>query len=404
MKTIKFTILIILISTSLVQSADWPQWRGPNRDGVSGETGLLKTWPEDGPSLLLEKAGLGEAYSSVAVIDDIIYTTGKKDANEYCTALDIEGNVKWQTDYGRAWIKDAHRRARCTPTVVGDRIYLITGYGDISCLNRQDGTVIWKIDGPKLFEGKGHEIQGFAESPLVIDNKVFFTPGGPKTSVVALERSNGDTLWTSKCIGGEPSFISPICVQSNNRDIIVTCTAEKFIGVYADNGQIAWRNSDIYSTITPIYKDGCLYNGHKLLKIPANPNEVHEIWTKEIQAGMSHFVRLGNRLYGAMGESNQGTILTCLDWQTGNVLYSNENIRDASIIAADGMLYCYEQNGGRVCLIKPGPENADIAGSFRITKGSGPHYAHPAISNGRLYMRHGDYLFVYNIRDKNNDS
>ncbi len=401
MNTIKFSAIVILITTSLVQSADWPQWRGPNRNGVSNETGLLKEWPEDGPPLLLEKAGLGEAYSSVAVIGDIIYATGKKDANEYCTALDIEGNIKWQTDYGRAWIKDAHRRARCTPTVIGNHIYLITGYGDISCLNRQDGTIIWKVDGPELFEGKGHEIQGFAESPLVVDNKVFFTAGGPKTSVVALERLSGDTLWTSECIGGEPCFISPIGIRINNRDVIVTSTAEKLIGVYADNGQIAWRNPDVNWAITPVYNNGCFYNGHKLFRIQGNSNEPQEVWTKEILGSMSHFVRLGERLYGSMGEQGQAYKLTCLDWQTGNIQYSNENIRDASVISADGMLYTYEQNGGRVCLIKPGPENADIAGSFRITKGRGPHYAHPVIANGRLYMRHGDYLFVYDIRDKN---
>ena len=400
MKTIKFVLIVICISCSLVQSADWPQWRGPNRDGVSSETGLLKEWPSEGPALLWEKAGLGEGYSSVAVVDEIIYTTGKKDANEYCTALDINGNVKWQTDYGRAWNKDTHRQARCTPTVLGNHIYLITGYGDISCLNRQDGSVIWKVKGLQRFEGEPQEYQGIAESPLVLDNKLFFTPGGEKTSMVALDRSNGQTLWTSESMGGTPCFVSPIRIRVNNRDMIVTCTSKALIGVYADTGRIAWRNPDINWAITPIYNDRCFYNGHKLLKISGNSNEAEEIWTSKLLAGMSHIVLLGDRIYGTMNEPNEANVLTCLDWKTGRVLYENREVRNAAIISAEGLLYCYEQNGGKVSLIKPGSESLEIVGTFRIRKGRGPHYAHPVISGGRLYMRHGDYLFAYDIKDK----
>ncbi|MGD8786695.1 MAG: PQQ-binding-like beta-propeller repeat protein [Phycisphaerales bacterium] len=401
MKTTGFAVLILLVSCSVLQSADWPQWRGPNRDGISAETGLLKQWPPAGPPLLWEKAGLGEGYSSVAVVGDIIYATGKIDANEYCTALDLEGNVKWQTDYGRAWNKSDHRRARCTPTVSGNHLYLISGLGDVSCLNRNDGTVLWKVDGLKRFGGSGHEIQGIAESPLVVDNKVIFTAGGGRTSVTALNCSTGRTLWTSQSVGGTTCFVSPLRIKVNNRDMVIASTAEALIGVYADNGRIAWRNSDINWAVTPAYDNDCFYNGHKLFRISENSNQIQEIWTSELIAGQSHFIRLGNHLYGSMREPpGMGFQLTCLDWQTGKVLYKIGRILNAALIAADGMLYSYEQGRGRVSLIRPGPEDAEIVGSFRISKGRGPYFAHPVISNGRLYIRHGDYLMVYDIREK----
>jgi outer membrane protein assembly factor BamB len=391
--------VLLCLACSVVRAGDWPQWRGPNRDGVSTETGLLREWPAEGPRLLWEKAGLGEGYSSVAVVGDTIYATGTKDANEVCTALNADGTVKWQTDYGRAWKEGAHRRARCTPTVNGDRLYLITGYGDISCLDRQQGTVIWKVKGPEQFQGACHELQGAAESPLLVDDKVIFTAGGKQTSVVALNRSTGSTIWKSQSQGGTSCFISPIRIRLNNRDVVVTGTTEALLGIYADTGDLAWKHRGVNWSVTPIYDDGRLYDGNNVYVVNGSSQDVSVAWTHTARAAFGHFVRLGNCLYGGLTEEGKPCVLTCTDWQTGKPLYEIAGIHDVSLTAAEGMLYIYEQNGGRVLLIKPGETSAQIVGSFRIRKGSGPHYAHPVICHGRLYIRHGDYLLAYDVKD-----
>jgi hypothetical protein len=391
-------IAVCCLICSLVQAGDWPQWRGPNRDGVSTETGLLKTWPAEGPRLLWEKADLGEGYSSVAVVGDRIYATGTKDANEFCTALDPNGHIQWQQDYGRAWKEGANRSARCTPTVCGDRLYLITGYGDIGCLDRVKGRVLWKVRGLERFQGECHELQGHAESPLIVGDKVIFTAGGKRTSVVAMDCSTGRTLWESKSAGGTSCFISPIRIRSGDADVIVAGTAEALLGIDANTGGSAWTHHGVNWTVTPIYDDGRLYDGNNTLAVAPSSADVSVAWTSETKALFGHFVRLGDRLYGSMMGRENLFRFACFDWRTGKTLYESRGIKEASVTSADGLLYVYEHNGGRLLLVRPGQTSLELAGSFRITQGKGPHYAHPVISNGRLYVRHGDYLMVYDVR------
>jgi outer membrane protein assembly factor BamB len=383
---------------SAARTGDWPQWRGPNRDGVSVETGLLKAWPAGGPPLAWEKAGLGEGYSSVAVVGDSIYATGTKDGNEICTGMDAAGSVKWQTDYGRAWKDKSTRSARCTPTVIGDRLYLITGYGDISCLDCAQGRVLWKGRGLDQFQGECHELQGVAESPLVVGDKVIFTAGGKQTSVVALDRTTGQTLWKSPSAGGTSCFISPIHLRLADRDVVVSGTSEALLGVSADTGEFAWTHRGVNWTVTPIYDDGRLYDGNNVFGIKASTEDVSVVWTQAAWASFGQFVRLGDRLYATVYEGQKWRGFACIDWQTGKTLYEDRTIREAAVTAADGLLYVYEHNGGRLLLVRPGEAGLEIAGSLRVAKGSGPHYAHPVISHGRLYVRHGDYLMTYDIR------
>ncbi len=384
---------------SVVQAGDWPQWRGPNRDGVSTETGLLRTWPVEGPRLLWEKVGLGEGYSSVAVVGDRIYATGTQEANEICTSLDPSGKILWQTDYGRAWKEGEHRRARCTPAVQGDRLYVISGQGDIACLDRIKGVPLWKVNGLERFQGACHELQGHAESPLIVAGKVIFTAGGKQTSVVALDCDSGRTLWQSKSVGGTSCFISPGCIRQSDRDIVVSGTSEALLAVDAGTGECAWTRRGVNWTVTPIYDDGRLYDGNNALAVIPSSTSVSVAWTPETKALFGHFVRLGDRLYGStMGGEGNAFRFACIDWRTGKTVYEDRAIKEASTTSADGMLYVYEHNGGRLLLVRPGETGIEIAGSFRITQGKGPHYAHPVISHGRLYVRHGECLMVYDIR------
>jgi outer membrane protein assembly factor BamB len=242
---------------------------------------------------------------------------------------------------------------------------------------------------------------GLWRSLLVVGDKVIFTAGGTQTSVVALDRSTGNTVWKSPSQGGTSCFVSPICIQANNREVVVTATTEALLGIYADTGELAWKRRGVNWAVTPLYDNGRLYDGNNVFVLNGASADVSIAWTHTAKGAFGHFVRLGDRLYSGLTAEGKPCILTCTDWQTGKALYEVEGIHDVSLTAAEGLVYAYEHNGGRVLLIQPQETSARIVGSFRIQKGSGPHYAHPVISHGRLYLRHGDYLMAYDVRGKN---
>lgn len=398
-----------IINIFSAQAADYPQWRGINRNGISEEKGLLKSWPEAGLKLLWSATGIGAGFSSPSIGKGIIYITGTKNNKESLTALDLKGKVKWNMEYGNGFTQ-SFPDARTTPTVDGKAIYVISGTGEVVCFNLS-GKIKWSVPALKQFEGKFGG-WGTAESPLVVDDKVIYTPCGPKTTVVALNKNTGKTVWASESLNDHGGYVSPILVKIGNKKQIITVTGGNVIGVDATNGKIDWKvaNKEISSPgdincTSPIYYNGGVFvtSGYNdagaLIKISDDGTKATVGWVNPaLDTHHGGVVLVDGYVYGSNWINNGQGNWVCLDWNSGKTMYETKWNNKGSIISAEGMLYCYEEQNGTLGLVKASPDGFNVISSFKITQGSGAHWAHPVISNGVLYMRHGDILMAYDIK------
>lgn len=391
------------------------EFRGIGRTGIYvNETGLLKEWPENGPEMIWSIEDIPIGHSALSTAYDMLYLTGIRDSSEFLIALNLDGKIKWQTNYGRAW-NGPFPNSRCTPAIENERLYVSSGLGDLACLNALNGEIIWQLKAMNEFEGT-YGKWGIAESLIVLDDKVFFTPGGNKTTMVALDKMTGKTIWMTESLQDNPSYTSPLLIQKNGLKIIATVTEKYIIGVNADNGEMYWkfkygayagkRGTNI-NINTPVYADGKLFvtdgYDHKnvMLELSDDLKNVSLIWSNDVlDVHHGGTVKLGNYIYGSNWEHNAMGNWVCLDWENGNTMYETEWINKGSIISADGLLYCYEEKFGNLALVEPNPEEFKVISSFQIPLGSrGPYWTHPVIKNGILYVRHGDALMAYNIKE-----
>jgi len=411
-----FILQILLVLSQQVVAQSISQWRGPDRNGVFPESDLLKSWPEDGPVLLWMNDSLDRGLSSVSVTDKEIFVTGIEDSTEYLTALDLNGNQLWRLNFGFGG-KTSYPDSRCTPTVEEDNIYLISGRGKVVCVNRIEKDIRWEVPGFEKFQGK-HWIWGIAESPLVVDDKVIYTPGGPQTTMIALDKYTGETVWETKSLNDTSSFTSPILIDFGEKKIIVNVTINYLLGVDAYDGRILWEKkySDIQpptdhpwaprnNTITPLYYDGYLFitSGYDhvgvMFKLSDEGKNIQQVWTNStLDCHHGQVVRIGQYIYGSNWIDNRTGNWCCVDWKTGETMYEKEWFTKGSIIAADNMLFCYEERRGNFALVEPSPDGFKIISSIRITEGTGPHWAQPVIHGGVLYIRHGNALMAYDIK------
>jgi outer membrane protein assembly factor BamB len=395
--------------------ADWPQWRGLQRDGKSAETGLLEVWPEQGPSILWSIEGIGRGHSSPSVKGQVVYATGMIDRADVLQAIDRNGKVLWKIPIGRGWF-EAEKGVRSTPTVEGDRIFVISGMGEISCIDASRAEAVWTVPAFEKFHGE-HGQWGIAESLLVVDGKVYYTPAGKETTMVALDKETGETVWKSESLSDYTGYASPIQISRGGRDVIANVTANYIFGVDARDGRMLWsyRYSDIDTPTwhpdapiinipTPLYFRGNLYvtSGYDhvgvMFRLSGDASGLEFAW-KDSTLDCHHggVVLVDGYIYGSNWIDNAHGNWACIEWETGKTMYEKEWQTKGSIIYADGMLYCYEERRGIVALVKPDPDDFEIVSQFRVEAGSGPHWAHPAISDGILYIRHGDTLTAYNI-------
>jgi len=406
-----YSILLIFVLNS---SAQLVQWRGPNRDGHFSETGLLKVWPEGGPQQILEVEKIGKGWSSPIMVGDMIYTTGMIDTLDYLSAIDMQGNIKWQVPYGRSWNK-SFPDTRSTPTVEDDRIYVQSGTGRLSCFERETGKEIWAVEVDRDFECEYH-IWGNAETPLIVDDKVICTPGGPKTSVVAFDKMTGKLIWQSKSLGGQRAYASATIYQHNEFRYILAVIGTDLLAVVPETGEIVWsykyHNPEKWDqpgliwTNTPVFKDdrifltmGYNYNA-KMLQLATDGKSVSEVFTDTIFDNHHHGVILTDGyLYGSNWTDNKRGKWVCMKWDTGEIMYESEWDTKGSMVMADGLLYCYNEKGS-VGIVNPDPAGFNVISEFKITKGAGPHWAHPFIADGKLLLRHGDVLMVFDILKK----
>jgi len=406
-------LLINLFINGVLYAEDWPQFRGPERNGVSKETGLLKTWPKDGPALIWSYEGLGEGYSSPSIVNNNIFVTGVLDGQEILFAFDLQGNLKWKMQYGPAWT-GTFPSARTTPTVDGENIYVCSGMGKVVCFNVASGKIKWSLQAVEEFNGE-YPKWGMAESPLVIDDKVICTPSGKDASLVALHKETGKIIWRSEGLSELASYCSPILVQKGNKKIIATMLENSFVGLDANTGKIMWQDKfssyqndpkDI-NPVSPIQYDNYIFttsgynDGSALYQLLNDGSKIQKAWVDiTLDTHIGGIVLVNGYIYASNWENNRNGNWVCLDWKTGQVMYEKKWITKGSIISAEGMLYCYEEKEGNLALVVATPKEFKIVSSFKVPMGSGQHWAHPAISDGRLHIRHGDALMVYNIKVK----
>jgi outer membrane protein assembly factor BamB len=400
------TILSFCLTTTALGARDIDsQWRGANRDGKYHGERLLKQWPDGGPKLLWDTEGLGQGHSTAAVTAQNIYVTGMLQESGILSAFDLNGSKLWQTEYGKEWTGD-YPGARCTPTVVGGLLYLESGQGKVICLNSITGEIKWSVDLLKRFEAENIR-WGMAESLLVDGDNVICTPGGPEHNVVALNRFSGQVVWTSKGNGEPAAYCSPILVNHNNTRLIITMTAESIIAVDADAGTSYWntpqhQGNKIHAN-TPMYFDGKVlcssssadsHSGLVLLQLSEDGKSVEVLWRNQRYRNLMGGVILQDGyLYGAHYRRRQWS---SIDLQNGEFSHHSRELGGGVVIYADGLFYCYSVDG-ELALVDASPKSFDILSSFEITKGTGQHWAHPVIKAGRLYVRHGDALMVYDI-------
>ncbi|MCX6238627.1 MAG: PQQ-like beta-propeller repeat protein [Bacteroidia bacterium] len=378
------------------------------------ETGLMKSWPAEGPQMILKVGKIGKGYSSPVVANQTIYVTGMIDTLDYLTAIDFQGKIKWQVPYGRSWSK-SFPETRSTPTVEGDRVYVVGGLGRLVCIDANSGKERWAVDVDKDFKAEWH-LWGVSESPLIVDDKVICTPGGKETSVVAFNKITGKLVWKSESVGGQRAYASPTIFEYKNFRFILAVTATHLIALNPGNGSVAWSykyyqyklwsdQPGLIWTNTPVFKNDEIFlsMGYDypavMLKMDSLGTSVSEKWTDHTLDNHHHGVLVsGDYMYGSNWKSNGKGKWVCMNWDTGEVEYVTDWINKGALIGADDLFYVYEEKTGTVGLIKPNPEKWEVISTFKVTDGTGPHWAHPFISNGKLYLRHGEVLMVYNIK------
>ena len=396
--------LLFSCSTKEEKQIAFEQWRGENRDGKYQEKDLLKAWPEEGPELLWFNEDLGSGYGSPIITDSSIYILASRDSIAVVVAFDLKGNIKWQIDFGFEW-NTSYPGTRSTPTLIDNLLYVSSGTGDISCLNSEDGEIIWSKSMLKDFHGKAPYF-GYAQSLLINDSLVYAMPGGADTNLVALNRYNGEIVWIASAKGEKPAYNSPKLIDVNGHQVLVTYSQGNFLGIDAQTGALLWSESFTSKypnhANTVLYEDSAIFTaapiGHGILKyeLSADGSAITEIWKDTIIGNyFGGMIKLADKIYtGAGGRSKN---LLMLDANTGSVLDSLET-GNGSIIYADQMLYTYAHKNGKVCLVDP--ETFEIKGTFKVKKGTKEHFSHPVIKNGVLYIRHGNALLAFDIKNK----
>jgi len=397
-----FFLLIFTGCTAPVQ--EYPvEWRYDRTGIYSQETGLLKSWPADGPELLWYYDGLGDGHSSVAIASGKIYITGLLDGKGYLYIFNSDGKLLNKVMYGDEWTEN-YVGARATPIINEGKIYLMSGTGNLVCLDEKNPDVIWKRNIFEDFESKNIN-WGFNESPLIIEDKIIVTPGGEKHNVVALNKNTGELIWSSPGVGELSAYCSPLYIGDQETPLIVTITAAHIVGLEASTGNVLWsfesKNTHSIHANTPVYANNRVLctsvdKGCTMLQLSDGGRNAEIVWElPELDNMMGAMVKVGDYIYGSCsGYKNK--LWYCVDWETGAIVYNEQGLASGVTIAADSMLYCYT-NKGEMALVKPTPEKFDIVSKFMITLGTEQHWAHPVIYQGVLYVRHGNTLMAYKI-------
>jgi outer membrane protein assembly factor BamB len=398
-------LVVVAVVVGTAAAAEWAQWQGPSRDNRSPDTGLLKVWPAGGPRLVWTGTGLGDGFSSVAIADGMIYITGiTADKQNTVTAFDLAGNVKWRVKNGPDWTGD-HPGSRATPTVDDGVVYVLSGMGSLGRFDAKTGTSRGSIQITSKFGGRP-PTWGYAEAVLVDGDKVIVTPGGRRGAVVALDKKTAASRWAIASSDGA-SYCAPVVFEFGGVRQIATMTAKEAVGIAAETGTILWRyphktSYDVHAT-SLVFHDGYIYGtagygsgGFSLdLRGATGGARLSARWRdRNLDNHHGGVVLLDGHIYGYGDRGGW----VCLDFQSGAVKYAGKSFGKGSLTYADGMLYCLSERG-TMGLVPATPEGFQVVSSFRVPRGGGgPYWAHPVVLDGRLYLRHADHLYAYDVK------
>ncbi|HQX51041.1 MAG TPA: PQQ-like beta-propeller repeat protein [Planctomycetaceae bacterium] len=407
------SLLGLFVGTLLVSSAaagdlnkDWNQFRGPNRDNLSRETGLENQWPEGGPELLQTITGIGEGYASVSLVGELMYTMGNVDGAEQVLALNRKtGEIVWKTRNGDEYHEGQGNGPRGTPTVVDGLVYSLGGNGDLSCLNADSGDVVWQMNILKEFGG-GNITWGISESVLIDDGKVICSPGGSDATVVALNAKSGKVVWKSK-VPEQPqaSYASPVVATIGRVKQYVIFTSKGICGVRAKDGEPLWgQNASSNGTAncaTPLVSGNYVFSssdygtGAELVELKLQGTKVQAkqvYFTKDMKNHHGGMVLLDGYVYGSNGD-----MLSCVNLKTGEPAW-RERSKKGSVVYADGKIVFRNENGPVTLLAANSKEYKELGNFDQPDRSNRPAWSHPVIADGKLYLRDQDKLLVYNLK------
>lgn len=400
-------VLALVLPGAAALAADSPQFRGPDRSGVFPAEGLLRAWPENGPRQLWSVEGLGRGFASVTIVDGRIWTTGMNDAEQGAVvAFDTRGKLLWKQEYGQEHHGQGYPGTRTTPTYDGGLLYLLSSMGQAVALDAGSGEIRWHVDLVATFQGRNID-WGITESPLVVDDKVIYTPGGPTIIMVALDKLTGKTIWTTSGLDDLSAYCSPRLFDHGTHRQIVTMTRRHMIGVDPARGELLWKlpypgQLNIHA-VSPVFAGDSIYvsdgyqQGGQMVTLATDGKSVTQRW-RERRLDVEHggVVLVNGHIFGS---ATNGTWYA-LEAASGEIKAELPRVGRAAVIYADGRLYGYQEKGYAV-LVDADPANFRLISRFKITAGRGQHWAHPAIADGVLYLRHGDVLMAFDVTDSN---
>jgi len=401
LRLVSLALCALVASVCRAAPAEWPCWRGPNHDGKSPETGLLKAWPEGGPRKLWQADDIGKGFATVSISGGTIYTTGDTDDELVLFAFDMNGKLKWRQSIDKAWTR-SHPGSRATPTIDSGNLYLLSGNGVITCRDAKTGREKWRRETGD-FKGRCGG-WGYAESVLILDNLAIVKPGGSQC-IVGLDKRTGKTVWTSSGFRGGPEYSSCVPFAAGRTPYIVTGTRSGLVCVSAKDGSLQWMDSwcegNTANCPDPACGDGYVFwsngygKGGVCMKLKRDGDGVgaDRVWTtRDLICHHGGYVIHEGHIYG-----NHNGGWACLELETGDKKWFEKGVGKGSCCWADGMLYLFGEKGGRAGLAAISPDGFELKGEFRV-EGSGPSWAHPVVIGGRLYLRYDTHLYCFDVK------
>ena len=400
-------LLSILITGTLI-AADWPQWRGPDRTGISKETGLLKTWPKDGPKLRWSVPDIGPGYSSPAVSKGVVFIQTTSGNDELALALEEKSGKKlWSTKIGQVGKNKGpqYPGTRATPTIDGDKLYCLASDGELMCLTRE-GKTVWQKNIKKEFSG---EVGAWAytESVLIDGDALICTPGGSTATLAALKKDSGEVIWKAAVPGGDVAdYASIMTVEGGGRKQYVQYMRKALVGVDAKTGEFLWKYTRTQdqgaSILTPIVLGNRVFvsgsrtgGGTVELQAEGNTVKAKEVYfDKAIAPSLGGAILHDGHLYGCAGVG-----MFCANFTTGKVVWTERGVGPASLCMADGKIYARGYNSGEIALIDPTPEGyKEISRFMQPNKSKVQGWTHPIVANGGFYVRDQGLLLCYDVK------
>jgi len=399
------TAILLVLSHTAFSEGNWPNFNGPKYNNMSEEKGLLKSWPAEGPKLLWTFDKAGKGYSGVSMAEGTIYIAGDFEEDSKVMALDMDGKLKWETAAGIPW-NGSYPGSRSTPTYNDGMVYYLNGNGEITALDAKNGEVVWSaLISMKMKGRRGN--WGYAESLIVDGDNLLVLPGGEKILMAALNKKTGEKVWTTpNSLNEVASYSTPNIVEFEGKRQILTMTQKSVVSIDAKTGELLWSaphktTYDVNAT-SPVFYNGLVFVtsgygiGSDCYEIEKGGRSVKKVWTtKSLDNHHGGVVALNGYVYGS-GERSW----FCIDLKTGKDIWEDNGVGKGSLTYADGMLYTLSERG-KAALVEAKTDKYQKAGSFQLPKTvADPFWAHPVVAGGRLYIRHDQNLYVYDVKEK----